>query len=169
MGRLIDQLCAACDATFYQSPPGQSILLFILTLLGGLPVVDSQIRHDPYPATVAHVQSTIEQLVQGANMPEYSLVGGLIRAIDDVLVDCAHEMPKGASGWSPATERLVRHGVLIDVDGELRVAGEREVPGDNRVKQARADRDLWRELTAQILEDQHLEQAVHRELDKNED
>jgi pimeloyl-ACP methyl ester carboxylesterase len=41
----------------------------------------------------------------------------------------------------------VRHGVLIDSDGELRVVGEREVPGDDRVKQARADRDLWRELT----------------------
>jgi hypothetical protein len=168
MGRLIDQLCAARDATFYQSPPGQSMLLFILTLLGGVPLVDPQIRPDRYLATVSRVHSTIEQLVRGVNMPEYSLADGPTWAIDDVLADCLHEMPKGASGWSPATERLVRHGVLIDSDGELRVVGEREVPSDDRVKQARADRDLWRELTALILEDQHLEQAVHRELDKNE-
>jgi hypothetical protein len=145
------------------------MLLFILTLLSGSPAVDLQIRVDPYLATVARVRSTIEQLVQGTNMPEYSLVDGLIRAIDDVLVDCLHEMPKGASGWSPATERLVRHGVLIDSDGELRVVGEHEVPADDRVKQAQADRDLWRELTTLILEGQHLEQAVQRELDKTED
>jgi hypothetical protein len=71
MGRLIDQLCAACDATFYQSPPGQSMLLFILTLLGGVPLVDPQIRPDPYLATASRVHSTIEQLV-GLPLPSAS-------------------------------------------------------------------------------------------------
>ena len=169
MGRMSDQLCAACDASFYKSYPGQSLSLFILTLLGGLPAVDTCIRLDSAMAAIAHVRSTIEQLVQAQTMPESSLVGGLIRAIDDILVDCSNEMPKGPSGWSPATERLVRHGVLVESDGELRVNGESEMPAPDRVKLARADLDLWRELTAMILEEWDLTQTIGRELEETED
>ncbi len=97
-------------------------------------------------------------------MPESSLVGGLILAIDDVLVDCSDRRPRGAWDWSPATSRLVRRGMLIDVEGVLRVAGECDMPASDRMKQARADRDRWCEATRLILEEQHLEQAVQKEL-----
>jgi hypothetical protein len=120
-------------------------------------------------AAATYAQSAIERLVQSKTMPESSLVGGLIRAIDDILVDCSNEMPKGPSGWSPATERLVRHGVLIETDGELRINGEPEMPAPDRVKLARADLDLWRELTALVLEEWDLTQTIGRDLEETED
>lgn len=164
MGKLANLLYAACDAQIYTSPPGRSLPLFILTLLGGSEVVEPLIRLAPAQATVEHVQSTIERLLRKSIMPESSLVSGLILAIDDVLVDCSDEMPKGASGWSPATQWLVRRGMLIDVEGDLRVVGECDVPAPYRLKQARADRERWCEVTSLILEEQHLEQAVEKEL-----
>jgi hypothetical protein len=164
VGRLANLLYAACDVTCYQSPPGQYLPLFILTLLSGMEVVDPQIRLDPSTATSARVQSTLERLLRGCNIPESSLVGGLILAIDDVLVDCSDRRPTGTWGWSPATARLVRRGMLIDVEGVLRVAGECEVPTSDRMRQARADRDRWCEATTLILEEQRLEQAVQKEL-----
>jgi len=89
MGRLIEQFCAACDASNYQSLCGQSLLVFVLALVGGAPVVDPRIRLDPYVATPAHAHIALERLVQGATMSESLLVIGLIRAIEDVLIDCS--------------------------------------------------------------------------------
>ena len=164
MGRLANLLYAACDVECYQSPPGQSLPLFILTLLSGVEVGDPRMYRDSSQAASARVQCTLERLLRGCNMPESSLVGGLILAIDDVLVDCSDRMPRGTWGWSPATARLVRRGMLNDVEGVLCVAGECETPTPDRMKRARADRDRWCEATRLILEEQHLEQAVEQEL-----
>ena len=164
MGRLANLLYTACDVKFYQSPPGRCLPLFILTLLSAAEVVDPRSRLDPPTATAARVQSTFEWLLRGCDMPESSLVGGLILAIDDILVDCSDRLPRGAWGWSPATARLLRRGMLVDVEGVLRVAGECEMPTPDRLRRARADRERWCEATALILEEQRLEQTVQKEL-----
>jgi hypothetical protein len=163
MGRLVDQFCAACDEGLYQSPSGQSILLFILALIGGSPVIDPQLRLDPYLATVAHVHITLKRLIQGFKLSESSLVIGLIRAIEDVLEDCSVEPPRGTRHWSPATQRLIKQGLLVDSDG-LTLVGDVGAPSLDQLKLARADLELWRELTAPILEEQNLERAICEEV-----
>ena len=167
MGRLVDQFCAVCDESFSKSPSWPSLLLFILALLGWSPRIDPQVRLDPNLATVAHVRIMLERLVQGSKMPELFLVVGLIRAIEDVLEDCSQETPKEGklADWSPATERLTRFGVLIDADGGLAVMGGTEKPVPDRRRQARADLEMWREVTARILEEQNLEQAIRKEVE----
>jgi hypothetical protein len=164
MGRLVEQYCAACDETFYKSLSGQSILLFTLALIGGSPVVDPQLCLDPYLATVAHVRIMLERLVQGSKMPESFLVIGLIRAIEDVLADCLDEAPAPGEThhWSLATERLIQHGLLVDAEG-LTLVGDLGAPSLEQLRQARADLEMWRELTAMILEEQNLEQAIREE------
>jgi hypothetical protein len=164
MGRLANLLYVACDVQRYQSPPGRCLPLFMLTLLSGAEAGDPRIRIDLSQVTAAGLQCTLERLLRYGDMPESSLVGGLILAIDDVLVDCSDRVPRGAWGWSPATSRLVRRGMLLDVEGVLRVAGECEAATPDRVRQARADRDRWCEATGPILEEQRLEQTVQREL-----
>ena len=148
MGKLIDQFCAACDEHFYQSPSGQSILLFTLALIGGSPVIDPQLRLDPYLATVAHIQITLDRLVYGFKMSESSLIIGLIRAIEDVLADCSEVplAPGETRHWSPATQRLIQQGLLVDADG-LTLVGDIGAPSLEQLRQARADLEMWRELT----------------------
>ena len=165
MGRLIDQLCTACDTSFYLSPFGQSILLFILTLVGGSHVIDPYIRLDPYLATRAHVRMTLERVVRGSKMSESFLVIGLIRAIEDVLEDCSQELRARTGERSLATERLVRHGILSDIDGRLRVAGDTGALALDPADHARADLEMWQKQTEAILEEQNLEQSICAEVE----
>jgi hypothetical protein len=160
MGRLVDQYCAAGDESFYQSPAGQSILLFTLGLIGGSPGIDPHSYLDPYLATAAQVHSMLERLVHGSKMPQSSLIVGLIRAIENVLEDCLEEVsaPGQTHNWSLATERLIHHGLLVDAEG-LTLVGDSGAPSLDQLRQARADLQRWQERTAPILEEQNLEQA----------
>jgi hypothetical protein len=169
MGRLVEQYCAACEESFYKSPAGQSLLLFTLALMGGSPVVDPQLRLNPYLATVAHVRIMLERLVLGSKMPESFLVIGLIRAIDNVLEDCLEEVaaPGETHDWSFATERLIHHGLLVDAAG-LTLVGDIGETSLDQLRQAQVDLEMWRELTTPILEEQNLEQA-RREETEDED
>ena len=166
MGKLIDQFCAACDERFYQSPSGQSSLLFTLALIGGSPVIDPQLRLDSYLATVAHIQIALDRLVYGFKLSESALIIGLIRAIEDVLADCSEQIPAPGENrhWSPATQRLIQQGLLIDADG-LTLVGDIGAPTLEQLRQARADLEMWRELTALILEEQNLEQVTCEEIE----
>jgi hypothetical protein len=166
MGRLVDQYCAACDESFYKSPAGQSILLFTLGLIGGSPGIDPQSCLDPYVAPAAHVQSMLERLVTGSKMPESSLIVGLIRAIENVLEDCLEEVsaPGETHHWSPATQRLIHEGLLIDSDG-LTLVGDIGAPSLEQLRQAQADLEMWRERTILMLEEQNLEQSTREEIE----
>ena len=166
MGRLLDQFCVACEESITQSPSGHTLALLILALLGGWPEIDPQVRLDPYLATVAHVRITLERWLQGSWTSELSLALGLIWAIGSVLEDCAHEHVRNpGEDWSPATQRLLRYGVLIDAGGVLAVIGETEIPVPDRIRRARADLELWSEVTAPILEHENLEQAIRDEME----
>jgi hypothetical protein len=81
---------------------------------------------------------------------------------------CDKCRPSDTPQWAPVTQRLIRQGVLIDSGGQLTMPGESETLDVNRARQARADLDRWRDLTALILEEQHLEQAIREELDDEE-
>ena len=166
MGKLVDQFCAACDERFYQGPSGQSILLFTLALIGGSPVVDPQLRLDPYLATVPHIQITLDRLIYGFKLSEFSLIIGLIRAIEDVLADCSQVplAPGETRHWSPATQRLIQQGLLIDADG-LTLVGDIGPPSLEQLREGRADLEMWRELTALILAEQNLERAICEEIE----
>ncbi|MGO8946744.1 MAG: hypothetical protein ACLQUY_03575 [Ktedonobacterales bacterium] len=131
-------------------------------------MIDPHIRLDPYLATVAHVRITLERVVHGSKVSESFLVVGLIRAIEDVLEDCSQEAPGGTSEWSFASQRLLRHGVLIDSDGGLSVVGEIGAPALDQLKQARADLETWWELTEPILEEQNLDRAIHDEVEDDD-
>jgi hypothetical protein len=94
-------------------------------------------------------------------MSESFLVIGLIRAIEDVLADCLDSAlaPGETHDWSFATERLIRHGLLVDAEG-LTLVGDMGAPSLDQLRQARADLEMWRERTAPILEELNLEQAI---------
>jgi hypothetical protein len=162
MGKLINQYCAACDESFYQSPAGQSILLFTLGLIG----IDPQSCLDPYVAPVTHVQIMLERLVNDSKMPESSLIVGLIRAIENVLEDCLEEVsaPGGTRHWSPATQRLIHEGLLIDSDG-LTLVGDIGACSLEQLRQVRADLEMWRELTIVVLEERNLQRDICKEID----
>ncbi len=166
MGTLIDQFCTACEEISLRSPAGQSILVLILVLVGGTPVVDPSVRPDPYFATVAHVHLLLERLIHKSKMTESFLVPGFVRAIDDVLADCSAETPPPGETrhWSLATQRLIQHGLLVAVASEgLALAGDSGTAPADQHRQAEADREMWQELTAPILEEQNLEQAIREE------
>jgi hypothetical protein len=65
MGRLIYQFCVVCDRSYYRSAYGQSLLAFVLVLIGDSPVGDPLIRLDPYVASAAHVHASLERMIQG--------------------------------------------------------------------------------------------------------
>jgi hypothetical protein len=169
MGKLINQYCAACDESCYQSPAGQSILLFTLGLIGGSSGIDLHSYLDPDLATVAHVQMMLERLVNESTMPESSLIVGLIRAIENVLEDCLEEVsaPGETRHWSPATQRLIHEGLLIDSDG-LTLVGDIRVNSPEQLRQARADLEVWRDITIVILEEQNLARAIRKEIDHDD-
>jgi hypothetical protein len=94
--------------------------------------------------------------------PETSVITELIREIEEVLEDCSQEAPAKAPGrthdWSPATQRLIEQGLLVDAEG-LTLMGDLGAPSLDQLRQAKADLETWRELTAPILEEQNLERA----------
>jgi hypothetical protein len=92
-------------------------------------------------------------------------VVGLIRAIEDVLEDCSQEASAATVDWSLATQRLIGQGVLVDTGEVLTLVGEDPPCTVERAHGVQADLDLWRQLTALILADEHFEQAIYEELD----
>ena len=103
-------------------------------------------------------------------MTESFLVLGLIRAIEDVLVDCSEEVP--ASGeirhWSFASQRLIQRGLLVDLE-VFTLLGDSGAPSPNQLGQARADLEMWLELTAPIREEQNLERVIREEVEDDEE
>jgi hypothetical protein len=154
----------------YKHPPKRGNSIFTLALIGGSPVIDPQLRLDPYLATVAHIQITLDRLVYGIKMSESYLIIGLIRAIENVLADCSQVplTPGETRHWSRATQRLIQQGLLVDADG-LTLVGDIGAPTLEQLRQARADLEMWRELTALILEEQNLEQAIHEEAEDEDE
>jgi len=169
MGRLIYQFCGSCDPSYYHSACGQSLLAFVLVLIGGSSVGDPIIRLDPYVASAEHVHVALERMIQGGTMSESFLIVGLIRAIEEVLEDCARAVvPLQPSEWSSASRRLIAQGILLE-SGEsgLTLVGESNTSLFEPEGLVRVDLERWRELTAEILADRNLEEAIQGEDEKD--
>jgi hypothetical protein len=168
MGRLIDQFGGACNPSCYHSAYGQSLRAFVLGLIGGSAVGDPLIRLDPYVASAEHVHVSLERMIQGGKMSESFLIVGLIRAIEEVLEDCSRAVvPLQPSGWSSATRRLIAQGILLEsAESGLALVGESNTSLFDPEGLVRADLVRWRELTAEILADRNLEEAIQGEDEK---
>jgi hypothetical protein len=100
-------------------------------------------------------------------MLESFLIVGLIRAIEDVLADCSREVVPPPSDWSPATRRLILQGILVESAGDrLALVGEGGAPSPDMETLVRDDLERWRELSAEILADPNLQDAIQEEDEK---
>lgn len=99
-----------------------------MSLVGRSPCADPDIKVDPNVVTGDYVRIALERYLDLLHVRESFLVLGLIRAIDDVLEDCAIETLDESSDWSPTAQRLLRQGLLVVTDGALAVAEDRDLP-----------------------------------------
>ena len=154
----VETLVVKCSCT-RASQRGQGMLEYAL-------IVFFIVILDPYLATVPHIQITLDRLIYGFKLSEFSLIIGLIRTIEDVLADCSQVplAPGETRHWSPATQRLIQQGLLIDADG-LTLVGDIGPPSLEQLREVRADLEMWRELTALILAEQNLERAICEEIE----